>query len=276
MTLHFTKMQGCGNDYVYLDCFDGMPENAAELSVKVSPRHFAIGSDGLICICKSDVADACMRMFNADGSESGMCGNGIRCVAQWLFEHQRCGDTVSIETGDGVKTLARIGDGLWRVDMGIARFAAAKVPAKGFGEGDVIGKELMVNGRAWPVTCVSVGNPHCVTLVPDTAAIEIEKIGPRFEHHAAFPEGINTEFIQQKSATHLKMRVWERGSGETLACGTGASASVAACVAMGVCPADTDVTVELLGGTLTIHVQKDWRVFMTGSAVTTFCGQIDV
>lgn len=276
MTLHFTKMQGCGNDYVYIDCFEGMPADAAQISVKVSKRHFAVGADGLICICKSDVADARMRMFNANGSESAMCGNGIRCVAQWLHEHDRCGDEVRIETGAGVKTLHRVAQNQWKVDMGVASFAASDMPAVGFGPDPLVKKELMVNGRAWRVSCVSVGNPHCITLVPDTAAIDIQTIGPRFEHHAAFPAGVNTEFIQQKSPTHLKMRVWERGSGETLACGTGASASVAACVALGVCPANTDVTVELLGGNLVIRVDENWRIDMTGPAHTTFCGQVEV
>lgn len=276
MTLTFTKMQGCGNDYIYLDCFAGMPQNAPELAQKLSPRHFAVGSDGLICICQSQVADAKMRMFNADGSESAMCGNGVRCVAQWLYEHGRVGDAASVETGAGIKTMRRMPDGQWQVEMGTAKFEPADLPAKGFGEGAVINKDLMIGGRAWPVTCVSMGNPHCVTLVEDTAAIEIAKLGPQFEHHANFPEGTNTEFVKVLGPTHLQMRVWERGSGETLACGTGTCASVAACVALGLCWPDTDVKVDLRGGQLTIRVKPDWSVLMTGPAVTAFTGQVEV
>ena len=274
MSLKFTKMHGCGNDYIYLDCFDGMPDNAPELSRKLSPRHFAVGSDGLICICKSDVADGRMRMFNADGSESAMCGNGVRCVAQWLYEHGLAGEQASVETGAGIKTMRRMAEGVWEVDMGVAEFNPAKVPVQGFGAEPVVNRELMIGGRAWPVTCVSMGNPHCITVVEDTAAIQIEKLGPAFEHHAAFPEGTNTEFIQILSPTHVKMRVWERGSGETLACGTGASAVGAACVALGLCKADQPIRVELLGGDLTITVDSQWRVHMAGNAVTVYEGEL--
>lgn len=205
-----------------------------------------------------------------------MCGNGIRCVAQWLFEHGLVKDEAKVETRAGVKTLRRCGDGMWQVEMGRASFAPADLPALGFGGGPAIGKELMVGGRAWPVTCVSVGNPHCVTRVPDVAGVALEKIGPGFEHHMAFPEGVNTEFIQVLGPNRLKMRVWERGSGETLACGTGASASVAACVAEGLCRPGEDVQVELLGGTLTIRVGSDWRVLMTGPARTAFTGKANI
>ena len=273
MGIKFTKMHGCGNDYIYLDCLKGCPENLPELSKKLSPRHFAVGSDGLICICKSDVADARMRMFNADGSESAMCGNGVRCVAQWLYENEYVGDTASVETGAGIKTMRRMGEGLWEVQMGKAEFAPASLPVQGFGEEPVINKELMVGGRAWSVTCVSMGNPHCVTIVKDAAAIEIEKIGPAFEHHTAFPEGVNVEFIQLIGPQHVKMRVWERGSGETLACGTGACATAAACVAMGLCEPQKPIQVDLLGGTLTIVVSGNWRVQMTGPTQTVFVGE---
>ena len=276
MSLKFTKMHGCGNDYIYVDCFNGMPENVPELSQKLSPRHFAVGSDGIICICKSDIADARMRMFNADGSESPMCGNGVRCVAQWLFEHGIVGDVASVETGAGIKTMRRVGENGWTVDMGIASFEPESLPVAGLGENPIIGGELMVSGRAWPITCISMGNPHCITIVKDTAAIEIEKLGPSFEHHAAFPEGVNTEFIQVVDETHLKMRVWERGSGETLACGTGASAAAAACVALGHCRQETPIQVQLLGGTLTIEVDKEWRVHMTGPAVTVYEGETKI
>ena len=276
VVLNFTKMEGCGNDYIYVDCLAGLFFDPAAAAVALSPRHFAVGADGLICICHSDVADAKMRMFNADGSEGSMCGNGVRCVAQWLFEHGLVKDEARVETRAGVKTLRRMGDGMWQVEMGKASFAPADLPALGFGDGPAIGKELMVGGRAWPVTCVSVGNPHCVTLVPDVAGVDLQKIGPGFEHHMAFPEGVNTEFIQVLGPNRLKMRVWERGSGETLACGTGASASVAACVAGGLCRPGEDVQVELLGGTLTIRVGSDWQVLMTGPARTAFTGTANI
>lgn len=276
MTLEFTKMQGCGNDYIYVDCFSGMLENAPELAQKLSPRHFAVGADGLICICKSQVADARMRMFNADGSEGKMCGNGIRCVAQWLYEHGRTGETLTVETLAGIKTIRRVGEGLWQVDMGRAEFSPELVPVKGLGGAPVVGGELMVHGRAWPVTCVSMGNPHCVTVVEDVAAVDLRALGPAFEHHAAFPEGVNTEFVQRLGPAHLKMRVWERGSGETWACGTGACASAAACVALGLCMPDTDLLVDLIGGALTIRVKSDGQVLMTGPAVTVFTGVAEV
>lgn len=177
LELHFTKMEGCGNDYIYVDCLAGLFFDPAAAAVALSPRHFAVGADGLICICHSDVADAKMRMFNADGSEGSMCGNGVRCVAQWLFEHGLVKDEARVETRAGIKTLRRMGDGMWQVEMGKASFAPADLPALGFGDGPAIGKELMVGGRAWPVTCVSMGNPHCVTQVADVAGVELAKIG---------------------------------------------------------------------------------------------------
>lgn len=274
--MKFTKMQGCGNDYIYVDCFSGMPENAPELARKLSPRHFAVGADGLICICKSEVADAQMRMFNADGSESKMCGNGIRCVAQWLYEHGRAGETMTVDTLAGRKTIRRVAEGQWQVDMGFAEFLPERVPVQGLGAGPVVGAELMVRGRAWPVTCISMGNPHCVSVVEDVAGVDLPALGPCFEHHSAFPEGVNAEFIQLLGPGHLKMRVWERGTGETFACGTGACASAAASVALGLCPPDTDIQVELTGGTLVIRVGGDRRVLMTGPAVTAFTGSAEV
>lgn len=276
MTLEFTKMQGCGNDYIYVDCMNGSLENAPELARRLSPRHFAVGADGLICICKSGVADAQMRMYNADGSESAMCGNGIRCVAQWLFDHGYVGEMASVETLAGIKTMRRMDENCWQVDMGVAEFAPVRIPAVGLGETPIIGGELMVNGRAWPVTCVSMGNPHCVSIVPDTAAVDLPVLGPAFEHHAAFPQGINAEFVQVLNHHHIKMRVWERGTGETMACGTGACASAAACVALGLCRPEANIRVDLAGGWLTVFVQKDWRVLMTGPAVTAFTGAVQL
>ena len=240
MKLSFTKMQGCANDYIYLDCRkSGVPENIAALSEKLSRRHFSIGADGIICICAAQTAgaDGMMRIFNADGSEGRMCGNGIRCVAEWLYTHGIAKATLAIDTLSGLKTVTHKGAGLWQVEMGAYSAMPASLPAVNMGEEPLVDKELTVDGKTWHVTCISVGNPHCVTVVEDVDSLKLEEIGPAFEHHANFPERINTEFVQVVDATHLKMRVWERGSGETWACGTGTCATVAALTELGICPA---------------------------------------
>lgn len=276
MRLEFTKMHGCGNDYIYLDCLTGMIDNAPELSRLLSPRRFSVGSDGLICIAPSDVADATMRMFNADGSESAMCGNGIRCVAQWLYEHGVAGDEMTIETLAGVKHLSRKGEGVWQVEMGRAEFEPTLVPVKGLGPDPVINRAIAVEGQPWQVTAISMGNPHCVTVVDDVHALDLERIGPGFENHPAFPEHVNTEFIQVMGKNHLAMRVWERGSGETLACGTGACAAAAASVMLRLCDAGADIALDLPGGRLTIRVDGDWQIRMTGPAKTVYTGVVEV
>ncbi len=276
MRLHFTKMQGCGNDYIYLDCRGaGVPENIGELCLALSPRHISVGADGIICICapETEGADATMRMFNADGSEGKMCGNGIRCVAQWLHEHVSGlaeKDTLVIDTRSGRKTLIRMDQGVWRVAMGRYSVQPGDLPAVGLGEGPLVNVPLTVEEKIWLVTCVSVGNPHCVTIVPSVSTLELEKIGPAFETHEAFPEHVNTEFVEVLDGTHLKMRVWERGSGETWACGTGTCAAVAAMVEAGICPHGKDVSVELLGGTLHICIGADGAILMTGPAKTVY------
>lgn len=276
MRLEFTKMHGCGNDYIYLDCLKGMIDNAPELARRLSPRRFSVGSDGLICIAPSQVADATMRMFNADGSESAMCGNGIRCVAQWLYEHKVAGDEMTIETLAGIKHLSRKGEGIWQVEMGTAEFEPALVPVKGLGPDPVINRAIAVDGLPWQVTALSMGNPHCVTVVEDVQSLDLERIGPGFENHPAFPEHVNTEFIQVMGKNHLAMRVWERGSGETLACGTGACASAAAAVLLRLCEPDTDIALDLPGGRLTIRVGEDWQIRMTGPAKTVYTGVVEV
>ena len=276
MRLEFTKMHGCGNDYIYLDCLKGMIDNAPELARLLSPRRFSVGSDGLICIAPSQVADATMRMFNADGSESAMCGNGIRCVAQWLYEHGVAGEEMTIETLAGIKHLSRRGEGIWQVEMGTAEFEPALVPVKGLGPDPVINRAIAVEGQPWQVTVLSMGNPHCVTLVEDVQALDLERIGPGFENHPAFPEHVNAEFIQVMGKNHLAMRVWERGSGETLACGTGACASAAAAVMLRLCEPDTDIALDLPGGRLTIRVSEDWQIRMTGPAKTVYTGVVEV
>ena len=279
MELSFTKMQGCANDYIYLDCRTaGVPENIAALSEKLSRRHFSIGADGIICICapRTAGADAMMRIFNADGSEGRMCGNGIRCVAEWLYTHGVQKEQLAIDTLSGLKTVTRRGEGLWQVEMGAYSTRAADLPAVNMGEGPLVRCPLTVDGKTWEVTCISVGNPHCVTLVPEVDGLKLEAIGPAFESHPNFPERINTEFVEFVDRTHLKMRVWERGSGETWACGTGTCATVAALVEQGLCPAGEDVHVALRGGELTIRVLPGRQLLMTGAASTVYEAVIEV
>ena len=279
MELSFTKMQGCANDYIYLDCRTaGVPENIAALSEKLSRRHFSIGADGIICICapRTAGADAMMRIFNADGSEGRMCGNGIRCVAEWLYTHGVQKEQLAIDTLSGLKTITRRGEGLWQVEMGAYSTLPADLPAVNMGGAPLVDVPLAVDGKDWQVTCISVGNPHCVTVVEDVDSLKLEEIGPGFEHHANFPERINTEFVQVVDATHLKMRVWERGSGETWACGTGTCATVAAMTELGICPAGEDVHVQLRGGELTIRVLPGNELRMTGAAETVCEGTTNV
>ncbi len=282
MKQNFTKMQGCGNDYIYLDCrAQGVPANIAALCRAWCPRHLAIGADGIICICAplTPGAHATMRMFNADGSEGRMCGNGVRCVAEWLRTHEpTLAETspLEIDTGSGRKQLEYLGDGIWKVNMGQYSTMPQDLPAVGLGDKDLVNVPLTVAERTWQVTCVSMGNPHCVTLVEDTDSLPLAQIGPDFENHPAFPQQVNTEFIQVQDATHLKMRVWERGSGETWACGTGTCAAVAAMVEQGICAADTDVQVQLLGGELTIRVLPDHTIYMTGPAQVVYEGTAEV
>ena len=253
--MKFTKMHGCGNDYVYINCFNETVEDPSALAIKVSDRHFGIGSVGLILICPSTVADFRMRMFNADGSEGEMCGNGIRCVAKYVYDHGMTdAKKISIETGAGIKYLdLTVEDGkvsLVKVDMGEPILAPAEIPVDFAGE-RMVNEPVEVDGKEWSMTCVSMGNPHAVVFVPDTKSLELEKMGPHFEHHKIFPKRTNTEFVQILSRNEINMRVWERGSGETLACGTGTCASVMACILNGY--TEHEVLVHLIGGDLTIH-----------------------
>ena len=273
--LDFTKMHGCGNDYVYIDCFNPDVEAPELLARTLSDRHKGVGGDGVILICPSETADAKMRMFNADGSEGRMCGNGVRCVAEYLFRHgYASGTAADVETLSGVKHIVRREPGLLTVDMGAPELAPEKIPVTGFAK-PVVNELVEVNGGAVRMTCVSMGNPHCVVYVSDTAGLNLPVLGGAMEHSKWFPEGVNTEFIQILDETHLKMRVWERGSGETMACGTGACAAVVASVLNGHCKKDTDVDVLLLGGTLTIRYTGD-TVLMTGNAVEVFTGTVEV
>lgn len=277
--MKFTKMQGLGNDYVYVNCFEEKVENPSELAVKVSDRHFGIGSDGLILIRPSEVADFRMTMFNADGSESEMCGNGIRCVGKYVYDYGLTDKTeVSVETLAGIKYLKfLIKDGkvdMVTVNMGEPILKPELVPV--VGEGDaVIDSPIEVDGKEYKMTCVSMGNPHSVVFVDDVDNFPLHEVGPLFEHHKAFPRRVNAEFCQVIDRTHARMRVWERGTGETLACGTGTCATAVACILNG--KTEDEVTITLLGGDLIIRWDREKNViYMTGPARVVFDGEIDV
>ena len=276
--MKFTKMQGIGNDYIYVNCMDGIGFDPAQTSIQLSDRHFGVGSDGMILICPSDKADFRMRMFNADGSEGKMCGNGVRCFAKYVYCKGLTDKTViTIETLGGIKTAwLTVANGdvtLVRVNMGSPNFSPQLIPVNFTGE-SMINQPITVGGREWNVTCVSMGNPHCVTFVEDVDGLDLEKIGPKFEHDPIFPERVNTEFVQPVDDTTVKMRVWERGSGETWACGTGACAVAAASILNGVVNQNS-VTVKLRGGDLLIEWDRGENViYMTGTATFVFEGEI--
>ncbi|WP_058485606.1 diaminopimelate epimerase [Defluviitalea phaphyphila] len=279
MELKFTKMQGCGNDYIYFDCTKEELKNPEELAKILSDRHFGIGGDGIVMICKSNVADAKMRMFNADGSEGKMCGNAIRCVGKYLYDnHMVNKDEITIDTLSGIKKLKLyIKDNKVdsaRVNMGKAEFDPKKIPVKLEGE-KIINKEVNIGNKSYNITCVSMGNPHCVVFMDNIKDIDIKKIGMEFEYSPLFPERVNTEFVKVINENTIEMRVWERGSGETLACGTGACAAAVASVENGFCKKGDDIKVILLGGELIINY-TDERVLMTGKATKVFEGVISL
>ena len=282
--MRFTKMHGAGNDYVYVNCFEeALPEDPAELARRISHRHFGVGGDGLILIRPSQVADACMQVFNADGSEAEMCGNGVRCVAKFVYDHRLTDkETLRIETGAGVLSLdLEIAQGRVRrvrVDMGQPILRAEDIPTTLPGnplvEGNpVVGAELDLHGKKLEVTCVSMGNPHCVTFVDQLSDQWVLGLGPVVENDPHFPNRVNAEFVEVVSRGEVRMRVWERGSGETLACGTGASA---VCVA-GVLSGRTghEILAHLPGGDLELDWADDKHVYMTGPAVEVFSGTWD-
>ena len=277
--LQFTKMQGLGNDYVYIDCTKKKLENASEVAVKVSDRHFGIGSDGLILINASSVADFEMEMYNADGSRGEMCGNGIRCVAKYVYDYGLTDQThISVETLGGIKYLdLTVEEGRVRqvrVDMGRPMLCPAEIPVIANGE-SVIDMPIEVDGTEYRMTAVGMGNPHTVVFMEDVDELEIERIGPKFEHHPCFPNRVNTEFVKVLDQNTVKMRVWERGSGETLACGTGACAVAVACILNGL--TENEVTVQLLGGDLLIEWDREAdKVYMTGPAEVVFDGEIEL
>ena len=281
MKLSFTKMHGCGNDYIYFNAFTQSIDNPEALSIRLSQRRKSIGGDGIILVCPSDKADAKMRIFNQDGSEAKMCGNGVRCVAKFVVDQGLVpGDweTVAIDTLSGVKQIRLLRENGQvvgaTVDMAQAILTPKEIPV--LLDGDrVIGRPVEIGGKTWDITCVSMGNPHCVVFVKDVNSLNLEELGPCFEKNPIFPEQVNTEFIRVLDPHTLQMRVWERGSGETWACGTGACAAAVAAVENGYCPKNEDITVHLVGGDLVIRYTEE-TVYMTGEAVTAFEGEVEV
>ena len=279
MGLKFTKMHGCGNDYIYFNCFETDIADPQQLAIRLSDRHFSVGGDGVVLICPSDKADAKMRMFNADGSEGKMCGNAIRCIGKFLYDNGiAVKNPLTVETLSGIKTLyLTIGEdgkvSTVRVDMGKAILSPADIPVRLDGE-TAVKRPVSIDGVPYEITCVSMGNPHCIVFTDtDVAKLDLEKIGPTFECNELFPERVNTEFINVLNDHTLRMRVWERGSGETLACGTGACASAVAACLNGYCRKGEDITVKLVGGELVINY-TDEAVTMTGSATIAFTGEL--
>lgn len=279
--MKFTKMQGIGNDYVYVNCFEETVKDPAAVARYVSDRHFGIGSDGLILIKPSDIADCEMDMYNLDGSQGAMCGNGIRCVAKYVYDYGIVKkENISVSTKSGIKYLdLTVRDGkvaLVRVNMGSPVLTASQIPVVSSTE-EMINAPLKVNGETYYITAVSMGNPHAIVYMTDVDHLDIGEIGPYFENHMAFPDRVNTEFVEVLDDHTLKMRVWERGSGETLACGTGACAVAVASILNGHVDGEKPVTVKLLGGELEIFWDRQENlVYMTGPASTVFDGEIDL
>ncbi len=275
MKLNFTKMHGCANDYIYFNCMDGELTDPADVSIAMSPRHSSVGADGIVMICSSNVADAKMRMFNADGSEGKMCGNAIRCVGKYLYDNGIVRKTeITIETLAGLKHLyINVGKNgkveSVRVDMGHARLCAEDIPVLSTTPQST---PITVNGKEYTLFCVSMGNPHAVVFTDGIDYLPLSEIGPIFENAEIFPERVNTEFVRVIERNHLAMRVWERGSGETFACGTGACAVAVAAVLSGYADFGKPITVDLLGGSLEITCEDDLKVYMTGPATKVYDG----
>lgn len=282
--MKFTKMEGLGNDYVYINCFKERVDNPSELSVRISDRHFGIGSDGLILIKPSEVADFTMEMYNADGSQSEMCGNGIRCVGKYVYDYGLTDkEDITVETLAGIKYLKLFTENgkvsSVTVNMGAPILEPKEIPVlTNILPNDlkqVVDYPIAVDGKEYRTTCVSMGNPHSVVFVEDTDNFPLEKVGPLFENHEFFPRRVNAEFVQIVNKRYAKMRVWERGSGETLACGTGTCASVVAAILNGL--TEDEVTVKLLGGELIIRWDREENVvYMTGPAKVVFDGEIEL
>ena len=281
MKYNFTKMNGLGNDYIYFNCFEKSIQNPGELSIRLSDRNFGIGGDGIILVSPSNIANAKMSMFNADGSEGKMCGNGIRCIGKFLYDYnivEQDKDQVTVETLSGIKTLKTVKENNtitgFTVDMGKPILKAKYIPVISDKE-KIINEKILIDNKEYEITCVSMGNPHCIVFTKNIDEINLEQIGPKFEKNRIFPERINTEFVEFVDKNIIKMRVWERGSGETLACGTGACAVVVAAVEKGICSKNEDIRVKLKGGDLIIKYTDD-TVLMTGPAVNVFEGSIEI
>lgn len=277
--MKFTKMEGLGNDYVYVNCFQEKVENPSEVAIRVSDRHFGIGSDGLILIKPSEVADFCMEMYNADGTQSEMCGNGIRCVGKYVYDYGlTTKKSISVETLAGIKYLDFEIENdkvvMITVNMGKPELVPEKIPVRSTKE--ILVKEpIEVCGKTYEMTCVSMGNPHCIVFVDDTEAFPLEEVGPHFEQHEMFPNRVNAEFIQILDRKTVNMRVYERGTGETMACGTGACASTVACILNGL--TENEITLHLLGGDLRVRWDREEdTVYMTGPAKVVFDGEIEL
>jgi diaminopimelate epimerase len=278
--MKFTKMHGIGNDYIYVNCFEEKVDNLEKVSIYVSDRRKGIGSDGLVLIMPSDKADFRMRIFNADGSEAMMCGNATRCIGKYVYDKGLTDKTeITLETNSGIKYLTLFPENgkveFVEVDMGKAILTPKDIPVNSDKE-RFISEPVEVDGKEYKITCVSMGNPHAIVYMDDIKDLELEKIGPSFENHKLFPDRINTEFIEVIDSHTLNMRVWERGSGETFACGTGACASVVASVLNGYCNHDEEVTVHLRGGDLKITWNSDGTVIMKGPAALICDGDVDV
>lgn len=280
LMIKFTKMHGIGNCYIYVNCFEEEVFNPSKMAEFVSDVHFGIGSDGLVLIMPSDKADFKMRIFNADGSEAEMCGNAVRCVGKYVYDNKLTDKTdITVETLSGIKELELdvINHEVVSVtvSMGKAELDPKKIPISLDGE-SVVGRRIDVGGEAYEITGVSMGNPHAVVFVDDTDSLDLEKLGPKFENHELFPERINTEFIEVIDGDTLKMRVWERGSGETWACGTGACAAVVAAVLSGYCKRNREIKVKLRGGALKIIYLDDGTVIKKGPATFVCEGEVEV
>ncbi len=279
--LTFSKMHGIGNDYIYINCFQETVTDPEKLSIFMSNVRFGVGSDGLVLILPSEVADFRMRIFNADGSEAMMCGNATRCVGKYVYEHGMTDKTeVSLETNSGIKYLTLYVNEATnkvdavKVDMGKAILKPAEIPVADDGD-RFIAKPVVVDGVSYNMTCVSMGNPHAVVFLPEIDSLDLEKIGSSFEHHPLFPNRVNTEFIRVIDDHTLQMRVWERGSGETFACGTGACAAAVASVLNGYCKREQEILIHLRGGDLRIIYHNDESVTMIGPATFIFEGKME-
>ena len=275
--MKFTKMHGAGNDYIYIDCFTEDVENSEDLSKKLSEKHFSVGADGIVLIKSSPVADCFMDIYNADGSRAKMCGNAIRCVAKYIYDNKIKKPVIKIDTLSGIKLVEIYTENGFatggRVNMGKPIFNGRQIPTR-YGDSIVKNKIINIENNDYEITCVSMGNPHCVVFRKDIHKLDLEKIGPLFENHEMFPERINTEFVEIIDEKTLKMRVWERGSGETLACGTGACAVAVASVVNGFCEKDKDIKIHTKGGILTVKWHKNDNVYLSGNAVKVFDGEI--